>query len=281
MKTKPAKGPRTKWRDEFYVAAYRYARSGMTDGQIADALGVSAETVKGWKADNPAFRDAIGQARGDGPDGQATFRDYVYAQLKPELRDIWDRIDYCEDSAEGWRRADAILERSGKTARQHLFLYALVHCSFNPSDACRKLHISRDTLNHWRDNDPEFTQLLDEIHWHKGNFFEAALVDRVMDGDVPSTLFANKTFNADRGYGERVEHKHEHHHHGLRNLKPVIRLEELDLPDDAVMALYDALCALREASKPEPLKVQAKEPPHAETDGPATAFGPDEEPVPG
>jgi hypothetical protein len=108
-----------------------------------------------------------------------------------------------------------------------LFLFALVEGNWNPSAACGKVGISKQTLETWCRTDNGFADLMDEIVWHKKNWAESALMQLVDRGDSPATVFVNKTLNADRGYNvkQTVEHtgvvNHEH---------VVISVEELDLP---------------------------------------------------
>lgn len=217
------------WSDEHYVTAYELARSGFSDAKIREAMGVSEKTWLRWKKVKPAFRQAIERGRkySGHAAGKTTFRDYVYDRLPDDLKELWDQLEECEREKNGIKRMEALLENAGKGARQHLFLYALVHHNFNPSQACRSVNISRRTFDHWCTHDPDFQRLVDEIHWHKKNFYEQALVERIKEGDVACTIFANRTFNKDRGYSEKFEvdlqGKVEHTH-------KIIPLDALDLP---------------------------------------------------
>lgn len=199
-----AVGRKTKWDERFILKAYLYKKSGMEDKGIYTLLGISQPIFNIWLRTKPAFKEAYDEgARNRQEEGN--FRNYVYKRLPPDLRDTWDRINLCENSPSGVARVEAILSESGTVARQHLFMYALVDANFNPSEACRKVCVSKHVLDSWVSNDPDFARLLDEIHWHKGNYFESALVDAVGSGDIPSIIFSNKTFNRDRGYGESVK----------------------------------------------------------------------------
>ena len=241
-----------KWDDTVYVKAYELAAAGESDAAIARACGVSGLTFAAWKKRRPALRDALERARAPGAPAQQTFRDYVYGALPQHLKELWDRLNACE--GHGAARVEHLLSPHGKAARQHLFLYALVHCDFDPSEACRRVNVSARTLEGWRRHDPEFAELCDEIHWHKGNFFEAALVARVREGDPACTIFANKTFNRARGYQDRVkveqsgkvEHEHTHAH-------ALVPLDRLDLPLDVLRMIVERCDNLGQEQPPPAL----------------------------
>lgn len=211
--------PRARWSDTFYVRCYELARAGHSDQDIAAQLGVSPGTFVHWKSNKPALRDSLDRGRkAPGAAATNTFRDYIYARLPAHLQSLWEQINLCEEVPDGTARLEALLSGAGERARQHLFFYALISSGFNASEACRKVNISKRTLDGWVKSDPGFAELLDEVNWHKGNFFESHLIERVAEGDTPATVFANRTFNRDRGYGDKltmdgaVDHRHAHAH---------------------------------------------------------------------
>lgn len=231
---------KSKWSDSFYVAAYRLARQGLSDTAIAKTIGVLPLTLAGWKSRNPAFKEAFDIGRDDKKDSfQSSFRDYVYGHLPPRLRKIWHKINKCEMGHSGIDRVEALLAGEGKQTRQHLFLYAFVDSNFNASEACRRIGISAKTLQVWTRLDPEFAELMDEMHWHKGNFFEEGLIKLVKDGDTRATLFANERFNRNRGYGNKVEVNHSGQVNHLH--AHMIDLETLDLPVEAKTLILEAV----------------------------------------
>lgn len=229
-----------KWNDTYYLRAFELAKDGFSDSKIASCLGISPITFTTWKQQRPALRDALERARKENSPKEETFADYVYNRLPDYLQELWDKINLCDQVTNGIQRMEALLSNAGKTARQHLFTYALVKANFSISDACRSVNISRTTYNKWVQDDPLFSELMDEIHWHKGNFFEAALVERVKEGDSACTIFANRTFNKERGYGAevalkgKVEHTHSHLH-------AHIKVDELDLPIETRRQLLAAV----------------------------------------
>lgn len=250
--------PKTAWRDEMVIDAYDLARSGMSDTKIAKTLGVSRQIFNKWKDRRPLLAHAINKGRRRfGRQDALTFRDYVYKRLSPKNQELWDRINECEKFDNGMLRVQALLESTGKRTRQHLFLYALVDANFNASEACRKLCIPKNTYEMWMHTDPDFAELVDEIHWHKKNFFEAALVSKVGDGDTSAILFANRTFNKDRGYNDKidvdvsgtVQHNHDHN--------VTVSIADLDLPLEVRLELRDALRRHRESENAIPVESRA------------------------
>lgn len=240
MATIVKKERKDKWRDDFYVKAHALAKAGWGDGKIANALGVDDDTFRRWRKKRPALEEALLSAR-SGANGVESFHEYVYKQLPDHLRRLWDKINKCSRERNGVSRVEALLENAGLRARQHLFLYALVNANFNPSAACRAVNITKKTFDNWKNYDPDFLELVDEIDWHKGNFFEGALVMLVKEGNAPAVLFANKTFNAKRGYADKGDSTVIHNH-----LHAVVNVDDLNLPLETRKALLDAMRAKRE-----------------------------------
>lgn len=237
-------GKKFVWRDEFYVKAYELAKTGMSDDHLAKALGVTVVTLNKWKRIRPAFKDAIDKANREvAKSGVSSFLDYVYDRLTPELQVLWDEINACDEEDNGTLRMEALLSRAGTRARQHLFIHALIARNFNASRACRAVNISVGTLNTWM-QDPQFSQMIDEIHFHKKNFFEGALIGLVKARDPSAIIFANRTFNRDRGYGDKttIEHTGQVNH-----AHAVINVDELDLPLEQRKEILLKLRAKQEA----------------------------------
>lgn len=188
------------------IKAYELYRSGLKTAQVAHALGVTHVQFRKWIVKFPALSYAVKQAK-QFRKGTATgaFLDYVYNRLSPEAQECWNKIKKWDDEKDGYWKIQEMLKNKGVRVRQHLFLQALVTANFNASEACRLLGINKKSLTDWQRHDPEFKKLFDEFHWHKGNFFEGALVGLVRQGDVAATIFANRTFNRDRGYNDKVE----------------------------------------------------------------------------
>ena len=194
------------WKDIFVFRAYELARAGLSEIRMAKALGISVPTFRVWESKKKVFKLAVEEGRKinkrRGKDA-ANLRNYIFERLPKDLRKLWEKINKLDGKLTGAEKIEALLVKRGTTARQHLFVYAWVSGNFSLSQALRKVNIPRSTFDKWRNTDPDFAALIEEIDWHKKNFFEDHLVKLVAGGDVSSTIFVNKTYNRDRGYDDR------------------------------------------------------------------------------
>jgi hypothetical protein len=93
-------------------------------------------------------------------------------------------------------------------------------------------------------------ELIDEIQFHKSEFFETALIDCVEARETSAVIFANKTFNRDRGYGASVDIRGNIHHTTDANSAAVDLLELSEyLSQSAKTELLDALRKREEKKK--------------------------------
>lgn len=197
-----------KWKDDFYVTCYLLAGEGLPDYDIAKAIGVFRTCLVGWKKKRPALRRAIDKGRKEFQkrshnDGVAN---YIYKMLSPEAKEVWKELNRVVKNSSYVDRVEALFEKNGTLMRQHLFIHALVLNSYNMSKAMRKLAISKKTLDKWK-FDKQFSDLLDEINFHKGQLFESKLVDAVVEGDTSLVRFANERFNREI-YGNKIDINH-------------------------------------------------------------------------
>lgn len=199
--------PKKKFRPKMYVTIYQLARQGLSLTGIAGGIGVDKRTLRSWIESRPAVKDAIERGR----DGSLvrgtgeTFIDYVYNRLPPKLQKIWDKLSQWELEDNGSKKIEALLAQQGKRTRQHLFIHSMVASNFNPSEACRRAGISRETYEKWAADDPPFAKMLDELAWHRKNFVEGSLMDLVGRRSEAATIYANRTVNRDRGYDPKSQ----------------------------------------------------------------------------
>lgn len=234
------------WVDENYLKIFFLARSGLSNKRLCESLGVKDDTFRKWMEVRPAFKAAIEAGREERAGQAASFMDYVYKRMPPKLQRLYEQLCEYETSDNATVRVEALLAGQGDKVRKHLFLHALVDNAFNPSEACRVVGVSKGQLKRWK-TDPEFQELLDEVLWHKKNYFEEALVRLVQQGDTAAVIFANKTQNQDRGYGAKlaVEHRGQVEH------KHLVDLDSLALP----LAVRQAILTAIEARKAEQAKL--------------------------
>ncbi len=228
-----------KFEDTMYVTVYELARDGLPDTHIAKSLGVAYPTYANWVKRRPALADAAARGRHHrDPGDEFTFHNYVYDRLPDKLRATWDAIQECEKAENGIERIEALLGKSGIRARQHLFIYSLTQTQFNVSKSMRKLNIPRKDYQNWCANDPDFAALIDEIHFHKKNFFESAFIRQVHAGNILAVLHGVKTQCRDRGYNDKIEIQHS----GTVTHNHTVSVTDLDLP---VTVRQTILAALR------------------------------------
>jgi len=232
-----------KWNEDFILEAYDLARSGMCEKEIATVLGIKLGTLNQWKRNKKQFKKALvkGRVRRHGKHRTPTqeFHHYVFQRLDDRLKETWEKIQAVEDEENGVLRLERILENEGEQARQHLFLYALTACNFNPSEALRKIGMARKELEKWTRDDPDFAALVEEIHWHKKNFFEGGLVRLCREGVPSAIIFANKCFNKDRGYTDKIDISIDHQ--SGEKLITNTPVDQLELPVDTRKELLVAM----------------------------------------
>lgn len=200
-------------------------------GKVCAALQISAMTLHTWQKKHPELVEARKLAesrRGD----RNNFSGYIFKQLSADAQRVWDKIKFYHEEGGTYEAIEKILSGQTKRLRQELFIHALATTNFDISEAMRMVNLTRSGLEHWR-NDLEFRQLVEEIQWHKKNFFERTLVDLVEARHPAAVMFVNRTINADRGYGEKVEVNH--------STKSGVQLEELDLDVDTQRKILDAI----------------------------------------
>ncbi len=228
----------TSWKDTMYVAAYRHARSGMSEKAIAEALGITFPTYAKYKADKPAFAQAIFDGKSARERSASTdLGDAIRGRLPKHLLPVLDKIVGWQSERNGVRKTERLLAAQGKLARQYMFLYALPTSGFNVSRACRFAAISRATFDSWVTEDDGFSELMSEIIAARKDAYEEFLYTAAEKGDTAAILFGNRTLNRDRGYSDKVVHEHSG---TINHNVTVLDLAKLDLPLDVRKAILDA-----------------------------------------
>ncbi len=221
-----------KWQEDNIFKGYELARQGLPLDGIAAGLGVITRTVDNWIAKYPAFANALrqGKAAALKQTQGGSFQEYVYDRLSENVRDLWDEIMAIDKAPNAGELLRTLMAGVGLRPRQNLFINALIYSRFNASQALRLVGLTYATLVAWT-QDPEFMALMNEIQWHKKNFFEGALLDLVAAREPAAVLFVARTQLKDRGYGDKqsievsgsVQHSHDHTH-------AVVSLSDLKIP---------------------------------------------------
>jgi hypothetical protein len=228
--------PHQKWKPIMLVHIYRYAKAGMSEIAMYKALGVSRRLWHLWWTEkHPEIKEVIELAHSEGGE---TLVDYLFRRLSPEVRDVWARITMLEKEPNGIVKIEQILSDHGVGVRQQLFLHALMSSAYSPSWACAKVNIDKSTFRDWKDKDPRFAEMVNDVEWHKKNFFEECLVDLVASHDTAAVLFANKTVNRDRGFGQHVQHEVSGQVlHGVVDMSDLIPYMTKDVQDGLLVAI--------------------------------------------
>lgn len=235
-----------KWDKKMMEGALGLARSGMPDGKIAQALGATAASLAAKLSKDSDFAAGMEAAR---EQGSKTFAQALAGRLPPGARALWDRLEALGGMIDGpekrGARADvfAALDEAPARVRMHLFVQALAHVGFIPGEACRVSGVSPSELARWRAQDKDFREIMEGMMEAKRDFFESCLVGLCRRGDSAAIIFANRTSNRGRGYGDRleVEVKTEVTH--------THRLTLDDLPPEAKRAMLDAYRRKRDAAQ--------------------------------
>ena len=97
------------------------------------------------------------------------------------------------------------MDRRSKKARQRAWIDAYKASLFNVTTACSEIGIDRSTYYRWLENDPSFSQTVQEAREEKLDFIEDQLLGKIAEGDTTAIIFALKTLAKHRGYVERQE----------------------------------------------------------------------------
>jgi hypothetical protein len=220
-----------KWRNRYAITAALMAFRGATDREISKVLKVNPDTFSRWKTEIALLRVALKESRelkANPSSGMNAFKDYALGHLPEDLRKLWNKINWWADHPHHAEKVKAILAPYGTQVRQAMWLHAYIAERFNASAACRSVNIPRITVDSWKKDDPDFRRLCAELVTMRNDFFESQLISLVARGDSSAIIFANRTANRERGYGEQVDVKHSgsiniYHQHTLR-------VDQLGLP---------------------------------------------------
>jgi hypothetical protein len=165
--------------------------------------------------------------------------------LSDRSRRVWDKICRVEKDPNRVKKIEMLFDRYGEGMRTTSFLHALVNSHYNPSQACRKVHVPYRTFTKWVENDFQFARMVDEIETHKKNHGEAALWELVDQREPKAVLFFNRTRNRDRGYSEKIEVEHS----GTVKSHTILELDEKLLDRLSVAARKEILQVAEEVQE--------------------------------
>jgi len=197
-----------KWNEEYILSAFTLAREGKTIEQIADFLGVTEVTVQKWRKEKPSFHKAIeqGQTEFKNPDGKIfSVSDYIYERLPDDLQPLWEKLELFEKTKSGVEKIDQLLKDKGKRVKQYLFIHAWISSGFILNKALRKVGISGRTFYEWKEQEPEFAELVNQVTFLMRCFIQDRLFEQAFLGDTQVLIFLAKTHLRKWGYSEKVD----------------------------------------------------------------------------
>ncbi len=232
-----------KWKDEYAVDAYAPAFQGADDITISRALNISLNTFRAWYRHKLLFQYSVQKARRDrvAENKAETLEEFVIDKLSPENKTLWNRLKMLSETDDGGNKISALMRTQGKATRQLMWMQAMFACGLNASEACRMTGTGYYTVKNVWEKEEHFQNLLAEIKFHRKEFYESHLMDLVKFRDPSATIFANRTINRDRGYGDQIDVVHS------GNVTfGVLEIDKLDLSLECKKELLAAMRALRE-----------------------------------
>lgn len=218
----------TKYTEDVVFKVYELAKNGYKRKKIAEACGIAVPTLIAWYRAHPVCKKAYLRGRKlhiSEAGKTTTFTDYVSEHLPKKVRKKWDKIMRLQDHPD---RVRAFLESQTQDIQQHLFIHSLISSNFQKHQALRKIGLTYTSLYRWME-DEEFSDLINFVHDLRGDFFEDHLSQLIHDGDAKAIIFANRTFNRKRGYGDRLDvtiDKTVQHNHTISLADAGMTLEE-------------------------------------------------------
>lgn len=99
--------------------------------------------------------------------------------------------------------------RTNKTnANKKKAIEALRSTAGNITAACTAANISRTQFHKWRNEDPEFAQVIADVSESAIDMGETALMKQIQDGNTACIIFLLKTRGKHRGYIESTQVEH-------------------------------------------------------------------------
>lgn len=189
---------------------------------VAEVFGMRLTALMTKIATHPELQQA--KAFADEHRNKGYLGNYVVKNLSKEARAVWNKIQDLSTQEE----IDAIFKGRPLRIRQQLFCTAVLYTGFDLSKATSMIGINRGEIDRWK-KDPDFLQMLEEIQFHKKNFFEKALIGLVHENHPGAIIFVNRTYNRDRGYSDQID-LNVHAQEGATEFSLEELISDMDLP---------------------------------------------------
>jgi hypothetical protein len=239
-----------KFNNTHYVKLYRLmCEQGMSLEKAAKCLGLSAPALNRQLLDDEALQDVLAHASQKkaltktGGDSNY-FNKWVVGHLHTQhAQQAWEEICVAWEETRKNRKSlgrrysptgqlVAIVDPLSDADKKALFLHALYDTGYDISAALRMTHIPRYVMQSWM-ADPKFVSIVEELRNSRQDEVEGALMQLVREGDRGAVIFASKTINRGRGYGDKVQVEHSR---GIQ-----LGLEDLDLPIEVLEQIEQAI----------------------------------------
>lgn len=236
--------------DKLYVRVYQLAREGIPLKEIAFDAGVSLPVFKKRKNIDEALDDAYTQGHDEyrNPKVTNSLKEFILNRLSDKGRSIWTDItkyEFTKDEElkislfDSYNKALDVLYNSSDDVKKELYLNYFCTFNYNGSRARQICGITNDKFKEWM-FDENFVMLLEEMHTHKKDFVDDHFYKLIREGSESATLYAQKTLNADRGFGEKAS-RIEISGSIVHSHKMVVDLSELDLDLDTMKKIQAAM----------------------------------------
>jgi hypothetical protein len=196
---------RIKYSPEHAIPAAVLAYAGCNDAEICRHLKMTDFTIRKWRKKYPFFKKALEQGRYLRTlRNTDSMQEWVIGRLTPKAKEVWESIMFWQEHEDEYGKIKQVIGHQTEHIRQRVWLHAFIRCKFSMSAACKLVGVSRQVVDQWRLNG-DFKRMVDEILEMQGDFIEEALMDLVAARDTGAVIFASRTKNRDRGYGDRLD----------------------------------------------------------------------------
>ncbi|MGH0945675.1 hypothetical protein ACQVTS_32665 [Bacillus mycoides] len=134
-------------------------------------------------------------------------------------------------------------EQLRTTEGKKQMLVALSNSLSVVTPAAKQVGITPETHRLWMKKDLVYREKVLAIKLEQKDFVESKLMEKVNNDDTAAIIYANKSLNRDRGYGDKVEHS------GLLHVNQFEGLSDEELSKR--IAEYKAVIASKEESTEE------------------------------
>ncbi len=189
----------------FPITAAVLAYAGRKNSEIQRYFKVADVTFQKWQKKRPFLAFALKEGRAlRASQNTDKLDEWIISKLTPQSREVWESLMFWQEHRDAGEKLAGITKPLTLAMKQRIFLYALIRGRFSVSAACSVTGIPRRTVDSWKIQG-KFKDLFDEVMTMQNDFIEEALMDLVAMRDTGAVIFASRTKNKERGYGDKLE----------------------------------------------------------------------------